>query len=797
VLFVVLSVSTYAVVRLDIRRHGVEVSLSEVPFVLALCYLSPTLMLATRVLSALIVQIVRKADPVKGTFNVVMAWAGTACASYIVMGFELRDLPDPRSWSLLAGAVLANSLLTTLSVGGVITLVQGPSHMRRLWRSLGFSVVVTGMNIIVGLTVLLTLQASRWSVLLLACLAVTLGFGYRSYVRFMTQHKNVTEMYNLARVLSSTGSDGTLADVLLVRVRAAVEAESATLWLPAQGRHPEVLLSARVDYDGLLDSATTPDSLRQQSVASGETVLAGPRAPSVELRDALKGTGVKDAIVVPLRSGTVAIGTLEVAGRLGDRPLFGPDDLRFVETIAAHAGVALENARLVDRLRFDAMHDPMTCLPNRRRMLAALGEAIAAPPLGETIAVVLFDVVGLRQVNESLGYAAGDRILTEVAKRLRDLAPAGAMIARVGGDEFVVELRAVNAESALTMAESIRDGLREPIAIDSLAVDVDATVGVAVHPEHGDSPDVLLQRAEVAAYMAKQQGVIQLFNAGLESRSARRLGLAGDLRRALDCDELEVYFQPKLAIPDRRLLGVECLARWEHGVHGFVAPLDVVAVAEHTGQLGRLTEFVLREGLRRARGWRDSGQSLSIAINVAARTLLDPSFPDQVASLLEEFGVSPHLVTLEITEAAMVADSERPLPTIHRLHEVGVRLSVDDFGTGFSSLAYLRRLPIQEIKVDRTFVQGMATDPRDLAIVRTVADMARHLDLTSVAEGVESEVTLGMLRDIGCDVGQGFLFSRPLPYERLDTWLRGQARTATVRHEPEPMDEVRRLRAVP
>lgn len=799
IFFAMFAVSGLAQLRFDIRRHGLSVSLNDVPFILALCYISPLAVLATRVLGALAVQAVRRAEPVKGAFNVASAAAGTACANCLVAAFDNRSNQDPRLWLVLAAAVLVNSLITTLSVGGVIMLLQGPSHIGPVWRSLKAGVVATVINIVIGLTVLLTLQASRWSLVLLACLAGMVAIAYRASVRFLRHHRNLTEMYDLTRELSATGHDGTLLDMLLARVRSVLQAESATLWLPAQGRHPEVLLSARVDYGGLLDSATTPDSLRKHAMVTGETVHVGPKCGPPDLRDALKACSVKDAIVVPLRSSNVTIGTLEVASRLGDQELFAPDDERFVETVAAHAGFALENSRLVDRLRFDALHDPMTALPNRRRLLEALGEAIAAPPLGEVVAVLLFDVVGLRQVNESLGYAAGDKVLTEVARRLRRLSPGGAMIARVGGDEFVVEARAENADAALTLAEAIRDGLREPVAVGSLAVDVDATVGVAVHPEHGDAPDVLLQRAEVAAYLAKLHGSIQLFNAGLESRSVRRLGLASDLRRALDCEELEVYFQPKVAISDRRLVGVECLVRWDHPVHGSVSPMDVVTVAEHTGQIARLTEFVLREGLRRAREWREAGRSISIAVNIAARTLLDADFPDRVAELLREYEVSPASLVLEITEAAMTADTERPLPTIHRLNAAGVGLSVDDFGTGFSSLAYLRRLPIQEIKVDKSFVQGMATDPKDLAIVRTVTDMARHLGLRSVAEGVESEVTLGMLQDMGCEVGQGFLFSRPLPYDRLDTWLRAEergAQTVSLSVEAATADERRRLRAV-
>jgi EAL domain-containing protein (putative c-di-GMP-specific phosphodiesterase class I) len=247
-----------------------------------------------------------------------------------------------------------------------------------------------------------------------------------------------------------------------------------------------------------------------------------------------------------------------------------------------------------------------------------------------------------------------------------------------------------------------------------------------------------------------------------------------------------------VTLGDRRLVGVECLARWEHPAHGPVAPEDFVAVAEHTGQVGRLTEVVLREGLRRSRDWTAADRPLSVAVNLSARTLTDPEFPSRVQELLAEYEVPPDRLTFEIREAGVLDGTDRPMPILRRLKEIGVRLSVDDFGTGSSPLAYLRRLPVHEVKVDRSFVQGMATDPGDLAIVNAVVTLSQQFGLVVVAEGVESELTLELLRDIGCEIGQGFLFSRPLPYERLEAWFGAQPEADAA-----PGTDVRRLRAVP
>jgi EAL domain-containing protein (putative c-di-GMP-specific phosphodiesterase class I) len=303
---------------------------------------------------------------------------------------------------------------------------------------------------------------------------------------------------------------------------------------------------------------------------------------------------------------------------------------------------------------------------------------------------------------------------------------------------------------------------------------------------------VLIQRAELAGNAAKVLPYgVQLFHPALESRAVRRLGIAADLRQALDTDQLDVHFQPKVTLADRHLVGVECLARWQHPAHGEVAPEDFVAVAEHTGQLGRLTDRVLSEGLRRCREWADADRPLSIAVNLSVRTLLDSRFPDRVEELLDQYGVAAAQVTFEISEPGMLGDIERVLPTLYRLRDLGVRLSVDDFGTGASSLSYLRQWPVHEVKIDDSFVQGMVTDSGDLAIVRAVISLSREFGLTVVAEGVESELTLELLEEMGCEIGQGYLFSRPLPYERLEAWFNAQT-------EPEntPAGEVRRLRAV-
>ncbi|NGM14507.1 bifunctional diguanylate cyclase/phosphodiesterase [Verrucosispora sp. WMMA2044] len=793
-LTVAMIVAAMPTINVVVRRQALGITFTEIPLVVALYVLPPLSVVLAYTVATLVVQLRRKLLPAKLWFNVALAASATSLATVVYTLLPKPAGVGPGAWAVMLAAVGTHTLVALAAMVAVFTIVQSWQAGRELLRAAPPMLLGVTLNLFIGLLIIIALESTLWAVLLFAGLAIAFALVYDTYTQFIRQHRTLAEMYELTKAITESGSDSTLIDVLLVRIRSLMQAEYATLWLPAQGRHPEVLLSAQEGKPGLLDAALTPATLRDVAVARQETVTLGRGlGGSPEVREALGPNPAKDVIVVPLRSGKAVIGTLEVANRLGDTNFFRAPDVPVFETVAAHAAVALENSRLVDRLRHDAYHDALTKLPNRRRILAALAEAVRIRAPGEVVALLLFDVDRLRQVNEALGHAAGDKVLIEVADRLRGCVPSAALVGRAGGDEFLVTLRLESAEAAVELAGQLREQIRDEMVFDSLTLDVDTAVGVVVHPDHGDAPATLLQRVDVAATAAKAvPGSVQLYTPALESRSLHRLGLAGDLRNALDNGELEVYYQPKVTLRDRRLIGVECLARWEHPTHGAVAPADFVAVAEHTGQLGRLTEFVLREGLRHSRDWAHGGQSLAVAVNLSARTLLDQHFPEQIRDLLAEYGVPAQLLTLEIPEAGVLDGTERPIPTLRRLRDLGVRLSVDDFGTGSSSLAHLRRLPVHEVKVDHSFVQGMATDPGDLAIVNAVVTLSQQFGLTVVAEGVESELTLELLQDIGCEVGQGFLFSRPLPFERLEAWFGAQI-------DPESISssELPRLRVVP
>lgn len=778
---------------IQIGRHGTSLGLIEIALVLGFYFMPSVLVVAVSGTAVVIRELRRHAAPDKFAFNVAKAGAATAIAGIVLEALPQTEGSGPATWAVLCVAVTLHTVVTLFAVAAVMATVQGVQAGLELLRVGWPGLVAAELCIVIGLVFVVALEATWWSAFLLFLLAGVLTLAYRSYSDFLRQHHTLAELYELANAVVESSQDVTLIDSLLVRARSLMQAEYATCRLPPTARHPEVLLTSKVEARGLLDFSSTPPEITQRATAERRSVAVGRRLDNdKDLLPRLAEAGIKDCIVVPLRSGQAVIGTLEVVNRLGDFKHFTSGDVQVVETIAAHAAAAVENSRLVERLRYDAYHDRLTSLPNRRRMTDALTESVKIRTPGEVVAVMLFDVDGLRDVNESMGHAAGDKLLAEVADRLRNIAGPGALVGRIGGDEFVVTMRAESTEETVRLATEMREQLRGPMTVGTLTLDVDTAAGVAVQPDHGDDPDALLRRAELAANAAKALPYgVQLFHPALESRAVRRLGLAADLRRALDSGQLEVHFQPKVTIQDRHLIGVECLARWQHPAHGAVSPEDFVAVAEHTGQLHRLTEVVLTAGLRHCREWADAGRPLSIAVNLSARTLLDPRFPDQVHELLKQYRVQPGQVTFEISEPGMLGEIERALPTLYRLRDLGVRLSVDDFGTGASSLSYLRQLPVHEVKIDDSFVQGMATDSGDLAIVRAVIGLSREFGLTVVAEGVESELTFDLLAELGCEIGQGYFFSRPLPVERLNTWLSAQT-------EPEetPTGEVRRLRAV-
>ena len=429
-----------------------------------------------------------------------------------------------------------------------------------------------------------------------------------------------------------------------------------------------------------------------------------------------------------------------------------------------------------------ALHDALTGLANRMLFRDRIEHAINAAKRGENRAAVLvMDLDRFKDVNDSLGHAAGDVLLVELAARLEGVLRATDTVARLGGDEFGLLLTDAEIPAdVLAAVERVRAVIEEPVVVQGLPLSVEASIGIALFPDDGGDVDALLQRADVAMYDAKEENCgFAFYAADRVEQDLARVTLVAELRRALEERELTLFYQPKALLDDGEVHSVEALLRWRHPVRGLVPPDDFIPLAQRTGLIKPLTLYVVDEALRQARAWQEEGLALSIAVNLSTRNLLDINFPDQVSELLARRDVAPEVLQFEITESTMLADPIRTRGILERLSAMGIRLSIDDFGTGYSSLAYLKRLPVSEIKIDRSFVMNMDQDEDDATIVRSTIDLGRNLGLTVVAEGVETRSIWDRLRALGCTVAQGYFLTRPVPPEELTGWLIGR-RTSVI-----------------
>ena len=430
----------------------------------------------------------------------------------------------------------------------------------------------------------------------------------------------------------------------------------------------------------------------------------------------------------------------------------------------------------------EALHDPLTGLPNRELFADRVGQAIRAADRGlQPAALLLLDLDRFKDVNDTLGHHHGDLLLGEVAARLTSALRGVDTVARLGGDEFAMLLPDATAEGAAAVADKLRATLHQPLTLDGVGLDLDASIGIAVYPDHGGDAAELLQHADVAMYAAKQTHAgFVVYDPAVDQHSPRRLALLGGLRRALERNELVLHYQPKADLHSGQVLGAEALVRWQHPAHGLLGPGEFIPLAERTGLIHPLTRWVLDAALRQAAEWRRAGHHLSIAVNVSTRSLLDHDFPEQVADRLATWQVPAGSLVLEVTESAVMADPALALEVLGRLHALGVGLAVDDFGTGYSSMAYLKALPVDELKVDRSFVGQMTTSNSDAVIVRSTIDLGHNLGLHVVAEGVENQATWEELAALGCDTAQGYHLGRPMPAADLERWLQQPAPDATT-----------------
>ncbi len=428
----------------------------------------------------------------------------------------------------------------------------------------------------------------------------------------------------------------------------------------------------------------------------------------------------------------------------------------------------------VTALRHQALHDGLTGLPNRVMLIERLEKAVdAARQSASMTALMLMDLDRFKEVNDTFGHHFGDMILKQVAFRIQNQLRVDDTVARLGGDEFAIVVPGVpDANYIASLARRILNSLQQPFVVETQVLEVGGSIGIALYPTHGSDSRTLLRQADVAMYAAKETQAGYCFHRQeYDSRTPDDLSLVVEMRNAIERDEFELFYQPKLHLHSGLVTRAEVLIRWNHPQRGLLSPAAFIPIAERTGLIRSLTDWILDRALKQCRAWHDEGAPVHLAVNISAKSLQEQTLPSRVNALLEKWKIDPRFLKIEITESSIMADPAHALAIMALLQTLGVRLSIDDFGTGYSSLTHLRELPIDEIKIDKSFVMSMATSDADAAIVRTVIDLAHNLGKQVCAEGVENEETWKMLQTLGCDLAQGFWISRPISAPAFMKWL--------------------------
>jgi diguanylate cyclase (GGDEF)-like protein len=523
----------------------------------------------------------------------------------------------------------------------------------------------------------------------------------------------------------------------------------------------------------MADRANTPEvTLKvQMSTAATSDLNAKPRSTAGK-----RALFTLMAIVMTFISLAVAVNYKVVAINLSATQ-FAAETL-IVIGFAIWIALALSYAmikhlsRQRKELSYRARHDPLTGMLNREHFYECLADILKETGGNSSAwSLLVLDLDRFKEVNDTLSHRFGDELLQTIAARIAEASPDAELRSRLGGDEFAILARE-DGHGAVMVARQIQSMLETPIILDKIEIDIHSSIGIASYPEDLVTAHEFFRRAEVAMYHSKRRGMgLAVYSTVLDPYNKRRLALLGELRGAIEDQQLLLHYQPKVDLTMNRTLGVEALLRWKHPEHGLISPGEFIQLAEQSDLIRNLTYWVMDEALYQCHIWRQMGYMLNVAVNLSPRNLHDPGLPVKLGGLLAKWAVPADSLTLEITENAIMFDPERALKILVRLHDMGIHLSIDDFGTGYSSLVYLKKLPVSQIKVDCSFVMNMIQDPDDAVIVQSTIDLGHNLECQVVAEGVENIETLERLRGLGCDQAQGYCLSRPLPADDITSWF--------------------------
>ncbi len=768
-------------VELPFRGITYAFVLTEVPLLFGLVFLAPNLLLLATVCSTVLAYAVLRRQPLmKVAFNVASYTFAAALAATVFR--ELLGSHSPASllgWAAAAAALVTNQVTTTLTLRGITMLNGQRAKQRTGIILLAINAMLTAASLCLAFAFFDAAWHNPWTTLPLVVVAALIIVAFKEYARLRLRFLSLEHLYDFSRTMSTANLEpSSMAVDVLREVCTVLRARHAELILAEPSGIPRRITFDERGASGIEPIILDEASIVTQTISTGEASLHNAAAEGRTLTvDPIAGE-YRDAIVAPLMNRHTTIGAIIALDRDEEADTFDDDDLKLFETLVAHASASLERARLVEELRYEvdskshqATHDMLTGLPNRMLFLTRAATALSD---SKGVAIVLLDIDRFKDVNDTLGHAIGDRLLCEISERLLRAVSGRATVARLGGDEFALVIADVtDPERALAVVNDLNNEMSRPVKMDGLTLAVTASAGIAMAPEHGDDVALLLQRADIAMYLAKERhSTVELYSVEHDRSMRRWLMLGGLLTHALEeGTELSLMYQPIADVQTKEIVQVEALCRWNHPVQGSIPPEEFIGIAEQMGLIPQITDFVLAEGCRQLAHWREAGIHIGLAINVSGREFADVTLVERVAKHLRQYDLPPDMITLEVTETEIMADLAQASKVLDQLSALGIKIGIDDYGTGYSSLAYLHRLPVQELKIDRSFVTNLPNEASNRIIVRSSIAMAHSLGLRVVAEGAEDELTCAMLAEAECDFIQGYYLSKPKEASVLQQWL--------------------------
>jgi diguanylate cyclase (GGDEF)-like protein len=790
-------VAELAVVHLRFRRDAHSLSMSEIPLVIGLFFASPlSLIVGQFVGNFLGLALGRRQPLIKLVFNLSQFSLVTVIGVLIFHQIVSLGKPlGPAGFAAAVAASLAGLLLAHLLINSAIRISGGRMDRVEILDVLALGAMAAVINTslaLVGITVLWRAPEAAW---LAFVPPIVLFLAYRAYISQREERARLESLYQAMRALHESPQIEAALLAAADQAKAMFDAEFVEITVLHRGDEHQAYTTVVGPGDRRLVmepvEIAKPNELWTHVMETGDSKLLVHKREPGQPRAKLS-----DAIAAPLTGDQDTLGVIVVGNRLGDISSFTRQDLKLLITMASQISVSLENGRLEDslaqltvlkeELRHQALHDSLTKLANRTLFTDHVEQALNRLSRDDhSVAVLFLDLDDFKTVNDSLGHAAGDELLVTVAHRLRSACRPGDSVARLGGDEFAILLERIGYPGeAIDVAERIITRLGEPVFIDTQELKTRVSIGIAFG-SYGNEPAQLLRNADAAMYAAKKRGKghCRVFEAGMHTEMIRRLELQSDLQRAIERGELSVEYQPIVLLASGEITGFEALVRWDHPSRGETLPSAFVPFAEETGLIVELGGWVLREACRQAGRWEHttSRGALTVSVNLSPRQLMAPNLVAEIAKALDEFNVDAARLVLEITENVLMKEGVHE--TLEELKTLGVGLAIDDFGTGYSSLSYLDRLPVDIIKVDKSFVERLG-DEDESPLVRTVLGLGESLGLRTIVEGIETAEQFDRLKELGCQMGQGFFLAEPLTVDALDTLFSGGPREegGTGRH---------------